>query len=101
MTTGHSLPNQGGTTKRTKPSSLTVWGGEGFFYLRLLKKLPCSVLDRSTPLTYWGSTPQGSSSLRPCPWNGAFRRGRGWVGENGGLFEHPDGSVKEEKPWNG
>ena len=40
MTTGHSLPNQGGTTKRTKPSSLTVMGGEGFFYLRLLKKLP-------------------------------------------------------------
>ncbi len=26
---------------------------------------------------------------------------RGWVGENGGLFEHPDGSMKEEKPWNG
>jgi len=38
MTTGHSLPNQGGTTKRMKPSSLTVMGGEGFFYLRLLKR---------------------------------------------------------------
>ncbi len=65
MTTGHSLPNQGGTTKRMKPSSLTVMGGgEGFFYLRLLKKLPCSVLGRSTPETYCGSTSQGSRP--PC-----------------------------------
>lgn len=40
MTFCHSLPNQGGTTKRMKPSSLTVMGGGGFFYLRLLNKLP-------------------------------------------------------------
>jgi len=99
MTFCHSLPNQGGTTKRIKPSSLTVMGGEGFFYLRLLKKLPCSVLGRSTPSTYGGRTLWGLPSLRPCPWNGASRRAG--AGENGGLFEHPDGSVKEEKPWNG
>jgi len=49
-------------------------GGGGFFYLRLLKKLPCSILGRLTPSTYCGSTPWGSPSLRPCPWSGASRR---------------------------
>lgn len=38
------MPNQGGTTKRMKPSSLTVTGGGGFFYLSLPNKLPLSVL---------------------------------------------------------
>ena len=35
----------------------------------------------------------------PVKWRVSARRG--WVVKNGGLFEHPDGSVKEEKPWNG
>ncbi|MEK6632254.1 MAG: hypothetical protein AABY94_02985 [Nitrospirota bacterium] len=101
MTTGHSLPNQGGTAKRTKPSSLTVMGGEGFFYLRLLKKLPCSVLGRSTPSTYCGKYASGIVLPAALPVERRVSARRGWVGENGGLFEHPDGSVKEEKPWNG
>lgn len=75
-------------------------GGEGFFYLRLLKKLPCSVLGHSTPSTYCGSTPWDRPLCR-LPVERRVSARRGWVGENGGLFEHPDGSVREEKPWNG
>lgn len=100
MTTGHSLPNQGGTTKRMKPSSLTVMGGEGFFYLRLLKRFPAAFsvvrpLQRTVGVRLRDRLPCGLAR------GTADLGAAGWVGENGGLFEHSDGSVKEEKPWNG
>jgi hypothetical protein len=40
MTRCHSLPNQGGTTKRTKPSSLTVMGGRRLFLFEAAEKDP-------------------------------------------------------------
>ena len=40
MTQCHSLPNQGGTTKRTKPSSLTVMGGRRLFLFEAAEKAP-------------------------------------------------------------
>lgn len=40
MTICHSLPNQGGTTKRAKPSSLTVMGGRRLFLFEAAEKAP-------------------------------------------------------------
>lgn len=51
--------NQGGTTKRVKPSSLGR-GGEGFcLFCRLLKSLP---VNHSTP--YAGADPGGKVPVR-------------------------------------
>ncbi len=80
------MPNQGGTTKRMKPSSLTVTGGGGFFYLSLPNKLPAAfsvVLPMVLP-------------VERRVWK---RRDR--VAETGGLRENSDGRVKEDKPWIG
>ena len=101
MTTGHSLPNQGGTTKRMKPSSLTVMGGRRLFLFEAAEKAPLQRSRSFDPFDVLRKYASGIVLSAALPVERRVSARRGWVGENGGLFEHPEGSVKEEKPWNG
>jgi hypothetical protein len=101
MTSGHSLPNQGGTTKRTKPSSLTVRRGRRLFLFEAAEKASLQHSRSSGPFDVLWTYASGVVLPAALPVERRVSARRGWVGESGGLFEHPDGSVKEEKPWNG
>lgn len=101
MTICHSLPNQGGTTKRMKPSSLTVRRGRRLFLFEVTEKAP---LQRSRSFDPFGVLRKYVSGIvlpAALPVERRVSARRSWAGENSGLFEHPDGSAKEEKPWNG
>jgi hypothetical protein len=80
MTRCHSLPNQGGTTKRTKPSSLTVMGGRRLFLFEAAEKDPSQRSRSFDPFDVLWEYASGIAlpAALPVEWRVSARRG--WEG---------------------
>jgi hypothetical protein len=76
-------------------------GGRRLFLFEAAEKAPLQRSRSFDPFDVLGKYASGIVLPAALPVERRVSARRGWVGENGGLFEHPDGSVKEEKPWNG
>ena len=90
MTTGHSLPNQGGTTKRMKPSSLTVMGGRRLFLFEAAEKAPLQRSRSFDPFDVLRKYASGIVLPAALLVERRVSARRGWAGEKRGHFEHPE-----------
>jgi len=76
-------------------------GGRRLFLFEAAEKAPLQRSRSFDPFEVMREYASGIVLPAALPVERRVSARRSWVDENGGLFEHPEGSVKEEKPWNG